>query len=121
MPLPPKPPGSSDRRQHPRLELFAQVQVSREADVHVMSTLNVSLGGFFALAVPVDAPELKVGIEVEAVLFAADGNGGDVEAKARIVRVEDGKIGGRDAGFGLRFTQISRENRKRLESLLGRQ
>jgi hypothetical protein len=36
---------SSERRQHERLELLAQVELRRGGDVHTLATINISAGG----------------------------------------------------------------------------
>ncbi|MBK6848600.1 MAG: PilZ domain-containing protein [Proteobacteria bacterium] len=109
----------SDRRAHPRLDLLAQVQVTRASEVYVLSTLNVSRGGLFLQCVPAEAPDLKVGLDVEVLIFAPGETIEDVVARARVARIDDGRAPGALAGFGLRFTQLDAENTRRLEKLIG--
>ncbi|MCA9668117.1 MAG: PilZ domain-containing protein [Myxococcales bacterium] len=119
----------SERRRHPRLTLFAQVQLTREDEVHVMSARNVSLGGLFVDAEPEEAPELIVGRTVEVVLFAPEDAEAaeaaeatseqpeDVVGSARIVRAEATSA---RSGFGLQFTRLDPQNMRRLAQLLKR-
>lgn len=111
---------ASDRRAHPRHDLLAQVQVSRASEVYILPTLNISRGGLFLQGDPSDTPELKVGLEVEVLIFSPDEAVDDVAARARVARIDDGRAAGHLAGFGLRFTHLEAESQHRLERLIGR-
>ena len=109
-----------NRRQHDRVNLFAQVQITRDRDVHIMSTRDISLGGLFLVAAPEDYPEMRIGVNVELSIFDADAPGpGDVLLNGRIVRLERGGKG-YQPGFGLMFTSLSPDHRSGLQRLIGR-
>ena len=115
-----------ERREHERVDLLAQVQVTRESEVHILSTSNISHGGVFLLADPAEVPDLERGAEVELVIFPTtepteendETQEMTVSAQAKVVRIEDGKMPGRDAGFGLRILKIDPDNRQRLRKLI---
>lgn len=111
-------PSPSDRRVHPRHELLAQVQVTRDSEVYILSTLNVSRGGLFVQCRPAEAPDLQLGRDVEVLIFAPDDTIADVTAQARVARIDDGRAPGHLAGVGLRFTQLDAENTRRLDRLI---
>ena len=106
----------SEKRLHPRHDLLAQVQVSAETEVHVMSTDNISLGGVFLQGVPRQYPEITIGAEFDLLIFAANEMGGDVRCRARVVRIE---ADGDRTGFGLKFISLTRPNSLRLQRFLG--
>jgi hypothetical protein len=105
----------SEKRLHPRHDLLAQVQVSAEAEVHVMSTDNISLGGVFIQGVPGEYPEITIGAELDLLIFDANEMGGDVRCRARVVRIE---ADGDRTGFGLKFVDLTQPNTARLRRLL---
>ena len=98
---------------------------------HLMRATNASGGGVFLAADPEGYPQLADGTEVELHLVeiespanAGDGTrdeasdeGIDVHARGRIVRVNRS---GEQTGFGIEFTQLDDENRRRLDQLLAR-
>lgn len=108
-----------DNRAHPRFDLLAQVQVTRHSEVYIMSTRNVSRGGIFIQGDPQEYPELKVGTQVELVIFNPDDPGqDDVTLTAMVVRRD--RVSGREAraGFGLQFLNVGKVA-DTLERLLG--
>jgi hypothetical protein len=118
----PPPPPQIENRTHPRVDLFAQVQVTRDSEVHVMSARNISRGGIFIQGEPAEIPDLRPGVEVEIVIFVGDDLGladglADVRLGARVVRVEE--RGRADVpGFGLQFIAIERTQGQMLERLI---
>jgi hypothetical protein len=114
-------PVQHDKRSHPRFELLAQVQVAREAEVHIMSAQKISRGGIFVQGEPDEYPDLQVGSRVELVVFDAEHPGEqDVSLEAKIVRVEDGQRSDTQLGFGLQFTGLGSFEAGALEELLER-
>ena len=114
-----------DRRKHPRVELMAQVQVTRDADVHILRARDVSRGGLFLAGRPETYAEFVVGADLEIVLFAAGSGEGDdlddVAARARIVRVVPSSADGRKhGGFGLAFSALEDKSAARLRALIAR-
>jgi len=106
-----------EQRAHPRLELLAQVQVTRDSECHVMETLNISRGGMFLLGTPDQYPDLVVGTAVELLVFSAeDPEGEDLALEAEIVRLA---AGGRP-GFGAKFINVDLERARRLDRFLSR-
>lgn len=106
---------SGERRQHPRVEVLAQVQVTRDAEVHVMSTSDISRGGIFIQGDPADAPDLLPGVDCDLVLFDADADREEVMVRATVVHIVDRP----DAkGFGLRFKTFMPGHAARLKTVL---
>jgi hypothetical protein len=106
-----------DNRAHPRFDVLAQVQVTRHSEVYIMSTRNISRGGIFIQGDPQEYPELKVGTQVELVIFNPDDPGqNDVTLTAMVVRRERGREA--MAGFGLQFLNIGKVA-STLERMLG--
>jgi len=115
---PPPPPKKAERRAHPRVDLLAQVQVNRRSEVHILPAINVSRGGLFLKTDPERTPDLTAGVEVELLIFPADGEGEDVALDAEVVRVERSTVPGRCSGVGLRFLRVSDESEHKLERIL---
>jgi PilZ domain len=115
----PKPPPLPDdeRREHPRVELIAQVQVKRSTEILILQARNVSFGGVFLEGNPKDYPQLGVGMEVECSLSPEDDpEGKTIEMRARIARIErSGQI-----GFGLSIVRIDANSQGRLAALIRR-
>ena len=107
-----------DRRAHHRYELFAQVQVTRESEVHILSTLNISHGGIFLQADPKELTDLRHGVDVELHLFDADDFALGFSVKGRVVRVVPSHLPGQAAGFGVRFVDIPPAGAKQLREIL---
>lgn len=98
---------------------MAQVQLSRESEVHIMPMVNASCGGMFLRANPFETPELRLGVEVDLTLFDPSDIGAEVRASARVARIERGATPREPSGFGLEFTRIDKPNLTRLRGLLG--
>lgn len=108
-----------EKRAHPRIDLLAQVQVTQDSEVYIMSTANISRGGIFIQGNPAEFPELRQGSRVELVIFASEDIGvEDARLDARVVRVEDSGLEGRLPGFGLEFTSKHPDQLSALESLI---
>ena len=108
-----------NRRVFPRVDLLAQVQVTRQSECHIMSTLNISRGGVFIQGLPTNYPELRIGAEVELVIFDANAPGErDIALRARIVRLDLGRPG-HPPGFGLEFVGLDPERIARLDQMIG--
>jgi c-di-GMP-binding flagellar brake protein YcgR len=105
-----------ERRAHPRVDLLAQVQLSRDTEVHIMSTRDISLGGVFVRGEATDHPELKIGAMVELVIFdsSAASGGDDIGLRATITRIEKAP----DPGFALRFINAGPSERAALQRLI---
>lgn len=112
-------PGTAENRRFARIEYLAQVQLSRDTEVHIMSTRNISRGGVFIQGHPPEFPELRVGAQVELVIFDADRPGEtDVALSALVVRIEMATRPGGLGGFGLQFVNLTKRNLNELERLI---
>jgi Tfp pilus assembly protein PilZ len=109
---------TQELRQDPRIDLLAQVQVSRSSEVHIMETVNISKGGLFVLGDPAIYPDLSVGVEVELLLFLPEADDG-LTCLAKVVHVQAAESKkDQPAGFGLNFTKLDDEDRWVLNNLL---
>ena len=112
---------ATDKRP-PRYSLLTQVQVNRQSEVYILSTLNISTSGVFLLGTPQEYPELKVGIEVELQIFDPDEPESDeVNLNARVVRIV--KVPSRlesEPGFGLQFSRLNAQKTTMLDRLIKR-
>jgi hypothetical protein len=114
-----------ERRQHPRIDLAAQVEVSASEVMHLLRAVNASRGGIFLEGAPKNYPHFVEGLEVAVHICEIEGSAVeseqevDVEARARIVRIEaaEGEQGG---GFALEFVSLDEDNQARLDALLDR-
>lgn len=106
-----------ERRNHPRYELFAQIQLSQDAEIYVMSTENISEGGVFVQGDPEDFPSLDVGSEVELLLFPAENLMLELSCRAHVVRVQEASEAA-PPGYGLMFDDVDEGSRERLAQLL---
>ena len=112
-------PHGPDQRRHPRVELFVQVQVSRDSECYIMSTANISRGGLFIGADPWEHPDLVQGATVDLCIFSGnDLAAADAHLRARIVRVvRPGAL--HKPGFGLEFViPLPAEQSQALDELL---
>lgn len=113
---PPAPP--RELRLHPRVDLFAQVQVSKQSEVYIMSTANISRGGLFVSGDPREYPELVEGATVELVVFAGEDLGvEDARLRGRVVRVVPAGQGPLP-GFGVQFLPLEAAEARGLDRLL---
>ncbi|MCK5798890.1 MAG: PilZ domain-containing protein [Deltaproteobacteria bacterium] len=111
---------TAERRLHRRVDLLAQVQMTRSSEVHIMSTVDISRGGVFVQGDPNDAPELTSGIDLDLVLFCADDPRHEIVVRATIVRVVSLEKATRElpGGFGLRFSLFAPGHYERLCQIL---
>lgn len=125
---PPPPPGS-ERRQHPRYDVLAQVEIRGDDTALVMSVRNISAGGLY---VDLDSPDpgtlgpaLAPGQRATVFLDASDGDDESlsVTREAEILRIDSRGPGG-SGGMAMRWQPASAEVAARfarvLEALLGR-
>jgi hypothetical protein len=136
---PPPPPGS-ERRQHPRYEVLAQVEIRGGESTLVVPVRNISAGGLYIDLESHDprglGPELAPGQRATIFLDASEG-GNDpdmaVSREAEILRIDEGDgegegrgdgrgderaaAGGR-AGMALRWTLAEVEVIERLSRIL---
>ncbi|MCB9556218.1 MAG: PilZ domain-containing protein [Deltaproteobacteria bacterium] len=108
-----------ERREHPRIDFLAQVQITRDDEVQILSTENISLGGLFLNADPYEYPGIHVGTDLDIMIFAADDIGFDLTCRARVVRVAGRATG--QPGFGLQFTTIDEPSLQRLAEYIAHQ
>src|SRR5262245_374000 len=112
------PPLPSERRQHPRVDLIAQVQVKRGGDVEILQARNVSLGGVFLEGEAKNHPHLAIGVELDLALQPEDDpEGQPILMRAKVARVERG---GAMPGFGLSIIRIDANSQSRLAALVRR-
>lgn len=77
-----------DQRLHPRIELFATVELRGLDEVLILSLRNVSLGGAFLSADGNDLSGIRVGSEHELAVFEGEDTKGEIVVRARVVRKE---------------------------------
>jgi hypothetical protein len=129
---PPPPPGS-ERREHPRYEVLAQVEIRGGESTLVVPVRNISAGGLYVDLESHDpgglGPALVAG--QRATIFLDASEGGDdpdlaVSREAEILRIDHaghadarapGGAGGR-AGMALRWTLAEVEVIERLARIL---
>ena len=111
-------PEQKEQRGHPRVDLLAQVQVTRDSEIYVMAAASISRGGVFIQGDPAECPDLTPGAAVELVIFATEDLGVDeAHAEARIVRVV--QAGSRfPPGFGLQLINLAPAQAQLLERLV---
>lgn len=119
-PTPPPPPGS-ERRQYPRYEVFAQVEISGKEATLILPVHNISVGGIYVALdggeSASDAAEFAPDEAVTVFLDAGVGNDGrplHVTLDARIVRIDRGA----SPGVALRWTSTDPEATARFEQVL---
>src|SRR6476659_393348 len=94
---PPPPPKPGQKRKHERYELMASVELVSGSETLVLAARNVSMGGIFVACDGNDLTGLKIGSEVELMVFDAQADdSAAVRATAEVVR-RDG------TGVGLRW------------------
>jgi hypothetical protein len=113
------PPLPSERRQHQRIDLIAQVQCKAGGEIYVLEARNASIGGLFLAGHAKDHPQLGPGIEFDLALLPAERPDSDpIVMRARVVRVVRAEKGV-PAGFGVSITKIDATHSNRLRALLG--
>jgi hypothetical protein len=106
----------TEKRESPRIDLFAQVQITREDGCHVMEMINISRGGLFVRGDPAKHPDLSMGRVVDLSIFDPDGTGGQVDLQAVVVRLENGAR----KGFGMMFVDMDLERMQTLDRFLSK-
>lgn len=114
--------GIINRRRSPRIEVFAQAEVTA-GDIRIMEVRNVSAGGVYLVGTPAQYPELTPSRDLSLVLFGSEEGIGDdpdfnISCQARVIRVDGGFPGKRPPGFGCTIDPQGEENRNRLTKLL---
>lgn len=100
--------GPEERRRHDRSRLIVDVFVDGHDATGVASTKDISIGGFY-LNTPANLPEGAL-----LLVRIPFGDGKQLVASAAVVYSNPGR------GVGLRFLDLSEENRTLIESELGR-
>jgi hypothetical protein len=112
---PPPPPGS-ERRQHPRYEVLAQVEIRGGESTLVVPVRNLSVGGLYVDLESHDPAGFGPGQRATVFLDASEG-GNDpelvVSREAEILRIDH-----RGAGMALRWTLAEVEVIERLARIL---
>jgi PilZ domain len=75
-----------EKRQHPRVELFATVELRDGDDVLVLSVGNLSLGGAWLAGDGLDLSRVAVGAEKELTIFDECDPGIGVTVRGRVLR-----------------------------------
>jgi hypothetical protein len=131
---PPPPPGS-ERREHPRYEVLAQVEIRGGERTLVMPVRNISVGGMYVDLESHDpdglGPALAAGQRATVFIDASDGgnDGLAVSREAEILRIDRAepaepaepaaRAGTRGrAGMALRWTLVSVEVAERFAHIL---
>jgi hypothetical protein len=100
--------GPEERRRHDRSRLIVDVFVDGNDATGVASTKDISIGGFY-LNTQANLPEGAL-----LLVRIPFGDGKQLVANAEVVYSNPGR------GVGLRFLDLSEENRTLIESELGR-
>ncbi len=113
----------NERRQIPRIDVYAQANVISGGEVHLMGVRNLSSGGVYLEGTSAEYPDLRPGTEIELTLFGAEEGRGDdedlnVRCVGRIVRIDLGFGEKRPPGFGVAMNPVDDDQRERLTSLL---
>lgn len=112
-----KPPPLPNRRQHPRVDLLAQVQAKQAEEILILQARNVSIGGVFLEGDPKAHPQLAIGIEVDLSLVPEDDpEGQPILMRAKVARIERNAT----PGFGLSIIRIDSNSQGRLAALIKR-
>jgi len=107
-----------ERRSHARYEFLAQVQVTGDTEVHILSTANISRGGLCLQMDPEDSMHLPTGTHLELVIFLPDDDVvEEVSVGATVMRTVKGADGGIE-GYGLRFESFAPTHLSRFNALL---
>jgi len=87
---PPPPPKPKNTRRHPRLELYASVELHAAEQPLVLPARNISLGGVFLSADGHDLSMVEVGTTLEVMVFdALDEKRSALRIAAEVVRRDD--------------------------------
>ena len=110
----------TERRQHDRLELVAEIAMSRGGDISRLRASNISAGGLRIDLAPGEYPGVEIGTCVRVRMdLGSDQHGRplDIDAEAEVVRVD---LGGpdRNPGFGLMWTSTESAVARQLAVIL---
>jgi hypothetical protein len=116
------PQETTNRRHHPRIEVFAQAEIQGQ-DVRIMEVRNLSAGGIYLVGTSEEYPDLVPGLELDLLIFGTEEGLGDdpdfnISCQARIIRIDEGNPGKRPPGFGATIEPADEDNRDRLNALL---
>jgi hypothetical protein len=123
---------TENRRAHPRVELVATVEVAAsDGELVVLTATNLSMGGVFLEANPLEHPTLRRGVLVDLSISLADSADASdssphappppqvVRAKGKIVRIQM-PAPNIPSGYGLVITELPQAEVPRLHALLAR-
>jgi hypothetical protein len=108
---PPPPPGS-ERRQHPRFEVLAQVEIRGGENTLVVPVRNISVGGLYVDLDDHDPAVLGASLAAgqRATIFFDASDGDDelvVSREADILRIDRPEVG--RGGMAMRWTAVEPE------------
>ncbi len=126
----------SNRREHPRVELVATVEVAAaEGELIVLTATNLSVGGLFLETDPGEFPVLRRGILLGLTISLADSASVDEDAslpasaappppqvvrcRGKIVRIQN-KAADAPGGFGVVIVDLPASELHALHALLAR-
>lgn len=117
---PPPPPGS-ERRQHPRYEVLAQVEIRGGENTLVVPVRNISVGGLYVDLDDHDpntlGSSIAAGQRATIFLDASDGNEDLVISRdADILRIDRPEVG--RGGMAMRWAEIAPEEAERFTRVL---
>lgn len=116
----------TERRQHERVPIRAEVLVATSGRKDRMSVRDVSVGGAFLVTTLYDHIDFKTGGRCDLTLFVDEylpthnvDDGHTVHTVAKIVRRDPGGPG-RPSGLGVVFEKLDLANLERLRALVNR-
>lgn len=117
---PPPPPGS-ERRQHPRYDVLAQVEIRGGENTLVVPVRNISVGGLYVDLEDHEpgtlGPSLAAGQRATVFLDASDLEEDLVVSRdADILRIDRPEVG--RGGMAMRWTEIEPEAARHFERVL---
>jgi PilZ domain-containing protein len=106
-----QPPAGREQRRHPRIELYATVELRSLGETLILSIRNISLGGVFLTADGQDLSSIVIGSEEELVVFDGSDDDKRVVVNGRVVR--------RDAD-GIALTWVGEDSIFKIATLVDR-
>ncbi|HEY2748679.1 MAG TPA: PilZ domain-containing protein [Polyangia bacterium] len=102
----------AEQRRHPRLPLYATVELRAAGEVLVLAVRNISLGGAFLSSDAEALVSVRVGSEEDVLVFDGSDEELQIVVRARIVRKQNDGIAlawvGEDAVFKVaRLLEVS--------------